>query len=90
MSNQTQATSQDQQQAQQEPRAPFYLSGQMLDVIMNSLSQLPYAQSAPVIEDLRAQYMELERRGKEEMEARQAAGDTEAEHLTGEAEGTAE
>lgn len=86
--NQAQAQAQSQNQQAEEPRAPFYLSGSMLEIIMNSLAQMPYAQSAPVIGDLQSQYQQLEERGRAEMEARKAA--EAAGEPTGEAEGTAE
>lgn len=86
--NQAQAQAQSQNQQAEEPRAPFYLSGTMLEIIMNALAQQPYAQSAPVIGDLQAQYQQLEERGRAEMEARKAA--EAAGEPTGEAEGTGE
>lgn len=45
----------------QEVRAPFYLSVPMLTVIEEGLMSLPYRSAAPVINDLRQQWDELNR-----------------------------
>lgn len=61
-----------QAQAQQEPRAPFYLTGGQLDVIMSGLGQLPYNIAAPVIEDLKAQYDNLVQHAQQQQAAQQS------------------
>ena len=48
-----------QAQTQQEQRVNFQLTNQMLQVIHAGLQQLPYGQSAAVIDDLSAQVAEL-------------------------------
>lgn len=63
-----------QAQTQQEQRVNFQLTNQMLQVIHAGLQQLPYGQSAAVIDDLSAQVAELNKQAQE-----QAADQTGAE-----------